>query len=1023
MKDLLMFFRVASAQTSGNALINVVEKYARKFTGANAARLLVVERGSVVRRGVNRFEATSGLLAEVLKYKEAMNVDDVRRESRFVRDYDEVTPHDRAMLIIPLEADIKADASGGKETIALLQVSRHDAGQRFSTREVKLLTRLADFAGNLVKNSRSWDSAFASYNASVSVSKRNAALLEVSMALASENRLENLVSFIVSKVPELLDADRCTCFFVDKEKKELIVTKQASKGRPKSFVGWIFGQINAPELPFEDGCNEIRFPMSSGLAGYVATTGSTLNLPDAHNDPRFNSSIDKETGYRTRSVLCVPMIDDKGEIIGVVQAINKNPTYPQFDDEEAALLKTFAAQAALAVRTCQLIERTRAALAQSEALLEVTMALSRELKIEALIKIICSKVQELLDAERTTVFICDHDRKMLYTSDQMSYGMGPALPIDRELSSMIHFPMDRGIAGSVATSGKVVNIEDAYKDERFNKAMDQKTGYRTRSILCLPVVNTRDQVVGVLQVMNKRKGRFIDDDEKLLNAFCAQAAVAIDNNLLFQQTEKALNQALAEQRNLKFLLSVTKNLFSDLHLTSMIDQMTMQVHHLLKADDCALYLVDQKTKRFHLAKDDTDSNAKKFPFSAGIVGEVARTGQTIRISKNAFKHPLFNSEVDQRKESTTQSLLCCPIKIEAPDGEVVIGVISVRDEQDRGGFEQEEEKLLKVFCQQAAVAIQNARRFSSITDQTEFTSKTDMSYLDILKTKKGMHLATSDINAFQYRMDEIILKGEIGRGSYGEVFRAIARGKLVAVKKLKVRNLRAEQIDAFCKEASLMCQLENQHIVGFIGAVTEPHHLCIITEYCARGSMADLLLDESIPMDYPRKIKFAKDAAKGMAYLHGSNPIILHRDLKSDNLLVAEDWTVKVGDFGLTRFISEKKIMTQVGTPMWMAPEIISGKQYTEKADVYAFGIILWEIMTRLEPYEDKEPMQIVMDVVKVDLRPDIPKEHDTNPLVPLMKDCWHRDPDHRPTFPAIVDRLEKIEQLCKTDPRVAGLH
>jgi len=145
-----------------------------------------------------------------------------------------------------------------------------------------------------------------------------------------------------------------------------------------------------------------------------------------------------------------------------------------------------------------------------------------------------------------------------------------------------------------------------------------------------------------------------------------------------------------------------------------------------------------------------------------------------------------------------------------------------------------------------------------------------------------------------------------------------------------------------------------------------------------------------------------------MLYLHGSNPVILHRDLKSDNLLVASDWTIKVADFGLTRFLSNgKKAMTQVGTPMWMAPEIIMGKKYTEKADVYAFGIILWEIMTRCEPYDDKEPMQIVVEVVNDNLRPKMLPEFEGDALIPLMKDSWVTNPDERPSFKEIVERLE----------------
>jgi len=362
----------------------------------------------------------------------------------------------------------------------------------------------------------------------------------------------------------------------------------------------------------------------------------------------------------------------------------------------------------------------------------------------------------------------------------------------------------------------------------------------------------------------------------------------------------------------------------------MIEQMTMQVHHLLKADNCALFLVDNDTKEYYLAKDDSDPTHKRYPFNIGIVGAVASSGRTIRISKDAFKDPRFSENVDQRKGYTTHSILCCPITAETQDATTVIGVISVRDEKDRGGFEREEENLLKVFCAQAAVAIINAKRFTKMLDSSDFKDR-DHSAAQYLIQEHGMNLGSDDIDSFQFSMDEVKLLAPIGTGSYGEVYKAMVRGKVVAVKKLHVRNLKAEQVDAFCKEASLMCQLNHENVVQFIGAVTEPSNLCIITQYCARGSLADLLLDPSVEMDFVRKLKFACDAACGMLYLHGSNPIILHRDLKSDNLLVSADWTVKVADFGLTRFLSEKKAMTQVGTPMWMAPEIIMGKKYTEK--------------------------------------------------------------------------------------------
>ena len=213
----------------------------------------------------------------------------------------------------------------------------------------------------------------------------------------------------MANVPELMDCDRCTLFFVDRLTQQLIVRKNASGGRKKTLVGWVFGQSEAPALPFPEGETELRLPMK-GLAGVVAASGQSVKIDDVHLDGRFDPSMDKETGYRTRSMLCVPMIDNAGECIGVIQAINKNLVYPGFDSADEALLLTFSAQAALAVRNSQLLSRTSAALQQADALLEITNVLSSELKMEALISLICTKLQQLLGCERCTVFLVDKEK-------------------------------------------------------------------------------------------------------------------------------------------------------------------------------------------------------------------------------------------------------------------------------------------------------------------------------------------------------------------------------------------------------------------------------------------------------------------------------------------------------------------------------------------------------------------------------------------------------------------------------------
>lgn len=724
-------------------------------------------------------------------------------------------PPVEALLAVPVECDATPDCRGKRDVVAVILCIRrpHDgihigSGPEpsvFSHRDCRTVWRIAQLVGNTFRSMAALDRAQALYKDSMAWHSRFASVLKVANTLLSQTELESVVTNIVSQVPDLLDADRCTLYFTDRTKEELIVTKGASHGRPKSLVSWVFGQSNAPELPFPEGKNEIRFSMSKGLAGHVARTGETLNIVEAHSDPRFNAQIDKETGYKTRNMLCVPMCDDNKNVIGVLQAINKNPSAPCFDSEDEALLHTFAAQAVLAVHNSMLFGATKRARQQSDALLEVTKALSSELNIEALLRIIVTKVQKLLSSDRCTVFIVDKDNNELYTNEDMSYGMGPALPINHERSTLIRFPLDRGIAGSVATTLTTVNIPDAYKDPRFNQQMDKATGFRTRSILCMAIrVPRKPESIGVIQCMNKCTATgewvpFDQSDEKLLQAFCTQAAVAIENSRLFTQTEKALNHALLEKRNNKFYMSVTKNLVASTQLNALIEQLNMQVRMLLKADDCALYLTCPATREFYLAKEEVDPHHRRFPYGMGVAGSVALSGQTISISTDAFNDNRFHPDVDQRKGKVTHSILCSAIKADNPDGTLaIVGVISVRDEKDRGGFESQEERLLKVFCSLAAVSVLNRNKLMQLMDGQD-SKDHDRTAADYLQRERGMKIASDDITTFSYNMEDIELLNTIGSGSYGEVYKANVRNKVVAVKKLHVKSIKAEQVEAFCQ--------------------------------------------------------------------------------------------------------------------------------------------------------------------------------------------------------------------------------
>lgn len=157
----------------------------------------------------------------------------------------------------------------------------------------------------------------------------------------------------------------------------------------------------------------------------------------------------------------------------------------------------------------------------------------------------------------------------------------------------------------------------------------------------------------------------------------------------------------------------------------------------------------------------------------------------------------------------------------------------------------------------------------------------------------------------------------------------------------------------------------------------------------------------------------ALDVAKGMNYLHTSHPTIVHRDLKSPNLLVDKNWVVKVCDFGLSRlkhhtFLSSK---STAGTPEWMAPEVLRNEPSNEKCDVYSFGVILWELATLRIPWSGMNPMQVVGAVGFQDRRLEIPEEVD--PMVAqIINDCWEVEPRKRPSFSQLMSRLKHLQHL-----------
>ena len=335
--------------------------------------------------------------------------------------------------------------------------------------------------------------------------REQSALLEIAEALGSQLGLVGLIEKILEKTSQLLQGDRASVFLVDRQRGEL--WNKVAQGMATA---------------------EIRFPMDRGIAGHVATTGEVLNIPDAYESRHFNPDIDQKTGYRTRSLLCVPIRDHRHEVIGVVSVMNKKDGV--FGASDAAMLSKLSNVLGLALHNSILYEEVVSRQQEVATLLEVGNALSQTLDLAGLIQIIMKKASEIMDADRSTLFLIDKNTGELWS--KVAQGLDLA---------EIRFPKDKGIAGHVATTGQTLNIVDAYEHPLFNREIDQKTGYRTRTLLCMPIRNPAGDVIGVTQVVNKRSGAFTSVDEHLLGAFSAQAAVAIDNAQLYERVREMKN--------------------------------------------------------------------------------------------------------------------------------------------------------------------------------------------------------------------------------------------------------------------------------------------------------------------------------------------------------------------------------------------------------------------------------------------------------------------------------------------------
>ena len=318
---------------------------------------------------------------------------------------------------------------------------------------------------------------------------------EFTSTLQPQDAIKNLIETTCM----LLSCDRATLFIVDPVTKDL-------------------------RLHTSEGAVNVTLKLGEGIAGGVAENGSLINIPDAYRNPNFDPTNDKSTGYVTRTILASPVTDSDGNVVGVIQAINKKngETFSKIDEEVMEIMRVQAGSAlANSLLHAQLVKSKE----RVDAMIGIICLMNRDLGINSLLFTISSKAHSLMEADKCTLYMVDHPNEQIWT-------------IQGQVN--LRFSMGKGIAGYVATKGETINLVDPYNDPRFDQTQDKKSNYVTTNMLTMPVFGASGAgeraVVGVVQLLNKVSGPFNTEDIEFMTTFMNIVGPILEQSSLYQKT-------------------------------------------------------------------------------------------------------------------------------------------------------------------------------------------------------------------------------------------------------------------------------------------------------------------------------------------------------------------------------------------------------------------------------------------------------------------------------------------------------
>ncbi|MBF0138316.1 MAG: GAF domain-containing protein [Magnetococcus sp. DMHC-1] len=443
----------------------------------------------------------------------------------------------------------------------------------------------------------------------------------------------------------------------------------------------------------------LRLPRNEGIVGQVITTNRSEVVLDCTRDKRFAAGVDQRSGFKTQSMLCVPLAFGSNAF-GAIQIINKKSGIKkQFTTEDQRMVEDLALSAAIAVRNARVLDSVNQVQQRTKFSRDMTREFVRSTgSMKKVMETIFNRVVEILEAEAGSLWILDagSGQNICHLAE------GPAKT--RILG--LRLPKEQGIVGEVITTGKHQVVLDCSKDPRFAATVDAHSGFKTQSMLCVPLVDG-DHAFGAIQIINKKSGldkQFTEEDQRIVDDLALSAAIAVRNARLMD----SVNQV---QNRLKFSRDMAREFVrSTGSMKKVMEVVFTRVVEILEAEAGSMWMLDVSSGQniCHLAEGPAKTRIMglRLPKDKGIVGQVIGTNKP-EVVLDCSRDPRFAASVDEQSGFKTRSMLCVPLA----DGEQAFGAIQIINKKSGVDkrFTEEDQHLVDDLAQSASIAVRNAR--------------------------------------------------------------------------------------------------------------------------------------------------------------------------------------------------------------------------------------------------------------------------------------------------------------------------